>query len=364
MTARASLSRGLRWAALGLWVPLLSAQVPVNESVDPSSGSGITQTFGFQTYSSGGYNSVNWVQMIFNPTLTGVNACYLAYARPSNQLLLAPDDGSGWGWSGTPSVPGTIENSQCRIDVGASWISAESLNLMTIHVAVTFKPPLLGDLNSYMITSDSNGTNGWQPMGSWNVPPVINLPVAPSGGSGLGPQVFAFTGASVNGYSSIAWTQIIFNGQLNGVNACYLAYVGASNQILLAPDNGSGWGWSGTPGVAGVMENSQCRVDPGASWVLNTATSLTVNLSIAFKNGLSGSQGIWVNLLDYSGPTTGWQYMGAWSLPAPQQYYLTTAVSPSGGGTISPACPAAAGRQSRSRPRPPAAISSPVSPGV
>ncbi len=28
--------------------------------------------------------------------------------------------------------------------------------------------------------------------------------------------------------------------------------------------------------------------------------------------------------------------MGTWTVPAGQQYYLTTAVNPSGGGTISP----------------------------
>jgi hypothetical protein len=60
-------------------------------------------------------------------------------------------------------------------------------------------------------------------------------------------------------------------------------------------------------------------------------------VSVTFQTSFSGAKNDYLIANDQYGLNSGWQQMGTWTVPASQQYYLTTAVSPSGGGTISPA---------------------------
>jgi hypothetical protein len=93
-----------------------------------------------------------------------------------------------------------------------------------------------------------------------------NVSVVPSSGSGAGPQTFSFTAASVNGYSDIAWMQIIFNYTVTSPGACYVFFSPSNNLIYLNSDDGgvisgNGWVGSATLGSSGTLQNSQCSLN-------------------------------------------------------------------------------------------------------
>ena len=81
------------------------------------------------------------------------------------------DDGSGWLSPVTIGQPGTLQNSQCTLDVGASSASGSGTNL-TVNLAFSFQPGFVGLKNHYMRADDTvnNLTSGWQNRGTWTVP--------------------------------------------------------------------------------------------------------------------------------------------------------------------------------------------------
>src|SRR5262249_16232994 len=105
-----------------LTVTSLSAGPPSATSVSPNSGTGLSQTFAFTFTDPNGEPDITSVQMDINATLAVANACYLYYVRSANALYLANDAGA---WQGPKSIGsvGTLQNSQCSVDAGASSIS-------------------------------------------------------------------------------------------------------------------------------------------------------------------------------------------------------------------------------------------------
>ena len=114
--------------------------------------------------------------------------------------------------------------------------------------------------------------------------PPVNVSVSPSSGSGMGPQTFAFTSSSVNGSGYINWMGMLINyGVAPG--ACSFNYAPLSNVIWIVGDDGASYVGTGNLGVAGTIENSQCRLNVGASSVVKSGNNVTVNLALTFKPG-------------------------------------------------------------------------------
>ncbi|MEK7755471.1 MAG: hypothetical protein AAB654_26335, partial [Acidobacteriota bacterium] len=66
---------------------------------------------------------------------------------------------------------GTLQNSQCAINVGASSISGSD-NTLTLNLAITFKPAFVGARNIYTYVLDTArkiSHSGWIQAGSWTV---------------------------------------------------------------------------------------------------------------------------------------------------------------------------------------------------
>src|SRR5438270_285922 len=74
--------------------------------------------------------------------------------------------------SASLGTPGTLQNSQCSIDTGASSASGSGNNL-TLNLAVTFKAAFSGSKNDYMQVQDNSSTLApWQARGAWTVATV------------------------------------------------------------------------------------------------------------------------------------------------------------------------------------------------
>jgi hypothetical protein len=82
------------------------------------------------------------------------------------------DDGSGWMGPLTIGQPGSLQNSQCTLDAGASSASGSGTNL-TVNLVLTFQPGFTGLKNNFMIANDvmNNVTSGLQNLGTWTPSP-------------------------------------------------------------------------------------------------------------------------------------------------------------------------------------------------
>jgi hypothetical protein len=326
----------MRRAVLLLAAAAVWAQAPSPVSVSPASGSGSPQTFQFVFSDPNGYADIQWTQMLMNSTLNGANACYMYYWRPSNVIYLSTDAGGGnWVGSAALGSPGTLENSQCILNLQASSYSNSGNNL-TVNVALTFKSAFAGARNWYGVVGDAGGLqSNWVTLGSWTVPAGNQAPspvsVSPSSGSGY-MQAFQFVFTDPNGYADIQWTQMLMNSTLDAANACYLYYWRPTNVIYLSTDAGGGnWVGSGALGPTAqppTLENSRCILNLQASSYSNSGINLTVNLSFTFKAAFVGAR-TWYGLVgDAGGLQSNWMQLGSWTVTAPPGGPTITTSSP------------------------------------
>ena len=310
--------------------PLAAQQPPDNVSVSPSSGSGLTQSFSFVSSSAAGSASMVWQQMIFNFAVDGGAACdmYVGFDPGQNAgtAYLALDTGNAWAGSGAVGTPGTIQNSQCQLNLGASSVTWSG-NTVTTVLALTFEAGLPGPQNIYLITGDASGLNtGWQQMGTWTTSAVIDQPpslvsAVPNAGGGLA-QTFSYTASSVNGYSYLTAIEGLINTAVDGAGACYVAYVRSDNALFLINDAGTAAIGSGVViGSPGTLANSQCTVDAGASRVVMAGNSLTLNIAVTFNSSWTGPKNNYMWVEDRGSASAGWTQMGTWTVgPAPAAY--------------------------------------------
>ncbi len=102
-----------------LWVhgPFPARRCPL---VNPSSGTGTSQTFSLVYSDSLGAADLPSVWALFNNTLSANSACYLQIDLAHNLVLLADDAASTWG-SGIPlGSSANLQNSQCSLNGAVS----------------------------------------------------------------------------------------------------------------------------------------------------------------------------------------------------------------------------------------------------
>src|SRR5262249_23229145 len=161
--------------------------------------------------------------------------------RANNNVQLLNDAGSGYvGTGGTLGVAGTLSNSQCTVDLGASTASGSGNNL-TVNIALGFAIGFSGAKNVSMGAINSAGIfSGWQTKGAWTVTgpgnqPPANVSVSPSTGAGR-TQTFSFVSSDPYGFADVSWTQMHFGATLVAGSTCYLQYTRASNTLQLFND--------------------------------------------------------------------------------------------------------------------------------
>jgi len=246
-------------------------------------------------------------------------ACYLYYVRAYNEIYLANNTGA---WQGPIPIgaPGTLANSQCTVDAGASSATASGNNL-TVSLALSFTSAFAGAKNIYSEVENSTVDAGWVQLGSWTVPssgteappPLpVAVSVTPNSGSAA-TQTFVFAYSDSSGATDIRSTQMDINATLAVNGACYLYYVRVYNEIYLANNTGA---WQGPIpiGVPGTLANSQCTVDAGASSATASGNNLTVSLALSFTSAFAGAKNIYSEV-ENSTVDAGWAPLGTWTVP-------------------------------------------------
>jgi hypothetical protein len=188
-------------------------------------------------------------------------------------------------------------------------------------------------LPGFHATAGSAGTT----FHAWVETAPAAVSFSPASGSGL-TQQFTWTVSSPSGYSNLADVFALFNTtSASTANACYIRYNRLSNLLYLADNASANWSSGFVPGSSNSASNSYCTINGSGSSVSGSGTQLVLTVSVTFQASFAGTKNEYLIGYDNSGLYTGWFQFGTWTVPAPQQYYLTTAVTPSGGGTISPA---------------------------
>ena len=302
------------WQAEGSWSVITAA--PVNVSVAPVSGSGGTQAFSFVYSDPYGFADIFYVEALFQTQPVAQNACYVQYVPSNNTISLIADSGSGYAGSMTLGTVGTLSNSQCIVDGGASSKSTSGNN-MTLTLALTFKPVFNGAKNVYLnVFNKASISSGLQAKGTWTVATAaaVNVSVAPVSGSGAS-HAFSFVFSDPYGYTDIYYVEALFQTQPVGQNACFVQYVTSTRAISLVADSGSGYAGSMTLGTTGTLSNSQCTVDVGASSISTSGNTLTLTLALTFKPAFTGAKNIYMGVFNNSNVFSGWQAEGAWTVP-------------------------------------------------
>src|SRR4029077_713280 len=156
--------------------------------------------------------------------------------------------------------------------------------------------------------------------------------VTPSFCSGLA-QPFTFTFNAPNGWQSLSVVDMLINNFLDGVGACYVAFVpsgASSGSVFLVDDAGDAGGPFSAmtlPGT-GTVQNSQCSIAGTGSSVSGSGNTLTLTLVVTFKASFAGKKVFYLAAQDTA--SSGWLALATWSGPG------TAPVGPGVGG-VTPA---------------------------
>jgi hypothetical protein len=166
-SAQSATGTGSGWQQLGTWTVTAASQGPQAVSVTPSSGSGTSQTFTFVYTDGNGAADLASAQVIVNATQSGASSCYVWVTPGTGAVWLANDTGASWPGPLTLSTSGTLQNSQCAVNVGESS-AALSGNTYTLNLAISFQAGFTGTKNIYSYATSLPGLNSnWQTVGTW-----------------------------------------------------------------------------------------------------------------------------------------------------------------------------------------------------
>lgn len=162
-------------------VTLIEYAPPGGMGVSPSAGSALAQTFAFSLNDPHGAAAIRRVEFLYHTTEAGTaNACYLHFypngqypGDPlTNTVQLAENNGTGWvdqTWYVLGTVDASVENSQCRLNVAGSSASMSG-NLLSVNLALGFKPGFTGVKNIYMRSENNTGAQTyWAQVGAWDL---------------------------------------------------------------------------------------------------------------------------------------------------------------------------------------------------
>jgi hypothetical protein len=178
--------------------------------------------------------------MVINASLASAGSCYFYYTRASNQIYLATNAGA-WQGSLTVGTAGTMANSQCTVNAGASSVTTSGNNL-TLNLAVSFTSGFAGAKNIFMEVQNATQQSAWTPLGTWTVlapsGPGFSLGMTPSSQSVAagGNTSYTVTVTPSNGFSGTVSLGVsgLPTGVTGGFNPTSVAGSGSSTLMITA----------------------------------------------------------------------------------------------------------------------------------
>jgi len=268
----------------------VEAAPPQFTAITPSSGYvkvGEPSSFTLTFSDAEGANDLVFVQMLIHTTLNGEGACYVAFDRATNKVIL--DDG----WL-DPQTNQVASNSRCTLFAAGSSIQRNG-NYLTITWSVSFASTFAGPKTVWVLGYDGVTLAGWYAVGSLIIDrqPVF-LSLTPNTGY-FAAQTFSVVIGDPDGFQDIAFVQILINSSLTGTGACYISY-----------DRGSNTFSTSTVG---------CTLYPAMSYATASGLTLTVNFAVQFTSGFDGIKNVYTLAADYANWWAGWNLSGTYQVP-------------------------------------------------
>jgi hypothetical protein len=303
------------WGNFGTWNTTPVA--PTTVFVNPSSNTNTLARFEFRYADFNGATDIANVYLLFNTTNSYVGSCGVTFNNSRNALAVIQDSGTAWSPVKTVGVAGTLENSQCSINLAASSANRIATDLI-LALTITFKPSFSGAKSIFMKAVDrENMMSSWDNRGTSN--PVFTsapTPVSVTPNTGTGNvQTFAFLYSDNDGVSDIANVYLLFNPTNSYVGSCGVTFNNSRSALALIQDSGTAWSAVMTVGVPGTLQNSQCSINLGASSATRVGNNLTLNLAITFKPAFTGPKNIFMKAVDRGGRASNWLNTGNWTVP-------------------------------------------------
>jgi hypothetical protein len=207
------------------------------------------------------------------------------------------------------------------ITLGTSTTVATSGTLMTLNLAMTFKPAFAGTKNVYVYAQNAAGTNsGLQTRGTWTATAGATLvaadSVTPGSGSGAS-RIFAARFSDTAGATDIAaaYFWVSRTSSISIASSCVAYLNRPANAVSLLNDAGTAW-TTAAIGSGGTLQNSQCAITlGGGTTAIASANVLTLNLAMTFKPAFSGAKNVILYAANAGGINSGWQARGTWTVP-------------------------------------------------
>jgi trimeric autotransporter adhesin len=295
----------------------VSSAAPTVVSLTPNTGTGASQTFAVQVSDLNGPADLKTMHLLFSPTSSNqFLQCSILYLPGSNQLYVFDDSGTKLGTPLTPTVAGTVSNSQCTLNGTGSSFSSSG-NVFTLNVAVSFKPAFTGLKNAFVYAAGNSGLNtGWVPAGTWTTgpaaPPTV-VSLTPNGGTGTS-QTFAVQVSDPNGLADLKTVHLLFSpSSATQISQCSVFYNPATNQLYVYNDGNTALSAPLTPGAAGTVSNSQCTLSGPGSSVSTSGNVLTLSVAVMFQATFTGLKNAFIYAGAVNGTSTGWVLKGSWT---------------------------------------------------
>src|SRR5208282_4649908 len=129
------------------------------------SGSGASQTFAFAFSDSAGAADITAAQIGINTAVNGTGACWMYFAAGTQMIYLANDAGAFATAGLALGSSGTLQNSQCTINVNTSSVSLSG-NTLTLNLVLSFAPGFAGTKNVYMYVQNATQSAGFTKEGT------------------------------------------------------------------------------------------------------------------------------------------------------------------------------------------------------
>ena len=285
---------------------------PTADSVTGIAPGSLNQTLTFKYSSVNGFGYLNFNYALFNSSLNGTGACWPFYDQTTNKFFLAGDGVTAKQGPLTPGSAGTISNAQCSLNGTGSSVSGAG-NTLTVVFNLTFTAGFGPSHTIYMSVLDAGNLNsGWQTKGTTagsNTPPTADSVAGVTPGSLTQPSL-VFKYSSANGAAYLMDTYALFNGSLNGVNACWVFFDRTANGFYLVNDAQTGLLGPLAQNAAGTLANSQCTLNGTGSTISQAGNTLTMNLNVTFTAGFGAAQSVFMYAGDAGGQNSGWQSKG------------------------------------------------------
>jgi hypothetical protein len=191
---------------VALTVTSASGQPPSMLPVSPVSGSGTSGTFTFAaTDPNGQASNISWMEMLFNSSLSGVQACYVHYDQATQTLYLRDDTDPSWvGSAAMPMGSGVkLMNSQCTVTGATATVSGGQL---TVSLTASFTQAFAGAQNIYGIVDTGSLNSSWDVLGSW----TVTLPA--------GALPANWSNAGINAGGSVTYANGVYTVQNQGAS--------------------------------------------------------------------------------------------------------------------------------------------------